>query len=144
MAQENEATEADLAARIRPATDEELEELPIEIPRTPLRMQDEEPISLVAEDEITPEERPQVRTIGRAVTSQSHEYHREVNTAGAGATRCRMFHARIAAEAMEHLQERINEWLDEHEEVVVKHVETVVGTMEGKTPRPNLIVVIWY
>jgi len=39
--------------------------------------------------------------------------------------------------------DQINEWLDENE-VEIKFIGQVVGTMEGKTPEPNLIVTIWY
>jgi hypothetical protein len=68
---------------------------------------------------------------------------RAVNLTGAGATRCRLFHTKITVAAMEHMVSQINEWLDTNQ-FEVKHVDEVVGVLEGKTPEPNLIVTVWY
>lgn len=71
------------------------------------------------------------------------EYKRPLNLTGAGATRCKTFHCKIAVSSMEYMEAQINEWLDSHE-VEAKAVTQVVGIMEGKTAEPNLIVMIWY
>ena len=85
-----------------------------------------------------------VRTSQQATLgAQRHKFTRPLNVTGTGATRCRLFHSRIAVAPLEYLQGSINEWLNE-EEVEVKHVGHVIGTMEGKTPEPNLIVLVWY
>ena len=41
------------------------------------------------------------------------------------------------------MQRQINEWLDS-DEIEVKQVGHLIGTMEGKRPEPNLRVMIWY
>ena len=45
--------------------------------------------------------------------------------------------------AIEHMAEQINSWLD-GDQIEVKHVNEVVGVMEGKKPEPNVIVTVWY
>jgi len=62
---------------------------------------------------------------------------------GQGATRCRIFHSKIAAAPLENMEQAINEWLDS-EKIEVKNVGHVIGTMEGKRPEPNVIVMVWY
>jgi hypothetical protein len=72
------------------------------------------------------------------------QFHRQPTLTGAGAVRCRLFNSKLSVAAMEHMVNSINEWLDANQ-IEVKHVAQVVGTMEGKTTQePNLIVTIWY
>ncbi len=75
--------------------------------------------------------------------AKHHKYKRKTNLTGAGAVRCRLFHSKVTVGALDYMIEQINEWLDENE-VDVKYVSQVVGTMEGKTPEPNVIVTVWY
>jgi hypothetical protein len=71
------------------------------------------------------------------------QFKRPLNLSGQGATRCRMFHCKVAESSMAHLENQINDWLDS-EHVEVKHVGHVVGMMEGKHTEPNVIVMVWY
>ena len=71
------------------------------------------------------------------------EFKRSLNGNGTGATRCRIFHSRIAAAPLTYMEKQINDWLD-NEPIEVKHVGHVIGLMEGKTPEPNMIVAVWY
>jgi hypothetical protein len=71
------------------------------------------------------------------------EFKRPLNLTGQGATRCKFYHSKIAAPSLEFMENQINQWLDS-EKVEVKQVSQVIGIMEGKTPVPNLIVMIWY
>jgi len=111
----------------------------------PAPVEDAEPISLAEENLQTGEfSGMKVRQIGRgAQETVKKDFRRPVNVTGQGATRCRMFRCRIALDSMENMQKRINDWLDS-EEVEVKHVGHVLGVMEGKSPRPNLVVLVWY
>ena len=70
-------------------------------------------------------------------------FARALNRTGMGATRCKLFHSRIALAPLDHMERSINEWLDAAE-VEVKQVGHIIGTMEGKSPEPNLIMVVWY
>jgi hypothetical protein len=71
------------------------------------------------------------------------EFKRPMNLTGNGATRCRMFHCKVAESSMEHMENQINDWLDS-QEIEVKQVGHVVGMMEGKHTEPNVIVMVWY
>ncbi len=75
--------------------------------------------------------------------AQQRQYKRTPNLTGAGAIRCRLFHSKVTVAALDYMIEQINEWLDENK-IDVKYVSQVVGTMEGKTPEPNVIVTVWY
>ena len=121
--------------------DDEPISLELEKPE-PKAEKDEEPIQLVDDGEVG-EHKP-VRQFGSAgLKTAAKELQRPLNITGTGATRCRVFHARVALAALEHLEESVNEWID-GEKIEVKHVGHMIGVMEGKTPRPNLIMVVWY
>ena len=103
----------------------------------------EEPISLVegeGEGRST-----SVRAFGAAAArvAKASVYKRAMNLTGQGATRCRLFHSKIAVAALEGMEHQINQWLD-NEEIEIKHVGHLVGTMQGKTPELNVIVLAWY
>ena len=106
---------------------------------------DEEPISLVESEESSDFSAGGVKTFGvtGGAGTEKREYKRPLNTDGAGATRCRMFHSKIAIASLEFMENQINEWLDS-DRIEIKHVGHVIGTMEGKRPEPNLLVMVWY
>jgi hypothetical protein len=54
-----------------------------------------------------------------------------------------VFRSRIAAAALDFMENQVNQWLDS-EKIEIKHVGHVIGVMEGKTPEPNVIVMVWY
>jgi hypothetical protein len=75
-----------------------------------------------------------------------NRFKRPVSTfTGNGATRVRSFHGRLSDDGLAYTDDKINEWLDSHPEIEVKHVNCFVGPLEGKvTGEQGLIVVIWY
>ena len=120
---------------------------PVPVP-PPARKLVEEPesISLVDNgDADAPTKSVSKRITGAAARGLTHkqEFKRELNLSGKGATRCRIFNAKIAEGPMLHMEGTINEWLDD-EEIEVKHVGHVIGVLEGKRSEPNLIVMVWY
>ena len=86
-----------------------------------------------------------IQAFGAAVsrTESVKDFQRSLNLTGAGATRVRMFNAKITLAAMDHLVNQINEWLDGNE-IEVKYINQVIGTVEGKKPEPNIIITVWY
>jgi hypothetical protein len=105
---------------------------------------EDEPISLVDAEESSSFAGSAVKTFGVNVGPGAQvEFKRPLNTDGSGATRCRLFHSKIAVASLEFMEHQINEWLDA-EKVEVKHVVQTIGTMEGKRPEPNLLVMVWY
>jgi len=106
---------------------------------------DDEPISLVEPEGGGSDFEPGgLKTFGVA-EGEGHktEYKRALNNTGTGATRCRLFHSKIALSSLEHMENQINEWLDDNE-IEIKQVGHLVGTLEGKRPEPNLLVMVWY
>jgi len=100
----------------------------------------EEPISLVESSgpsQVRMSKRFQDRAAARA------DYKRQLNVTGAGATRCRMFHSKVSAAALDMMQKQINDWLDS-EEIEIKQVGQTMGTMKGKTDEENIIITVWY
>jgi len=80
---------------------------------------------------------------GLAQSVKHFDFKRPMNLNGTGATRCRVFHSKIAEAPLQVMENHINEWIDA-EEIEVKHVGHVVGAMQGKSTEPNIIVIIWY
>jgi hypothetical protein len=123
-------------------SEEEEAPIPLEGPEEEL-----EALPLAAEEAPAAEKSSsKIRAFGSVaapLAEQRKQFQRTPNLTGAGAVRCRMFNSKISVPALEHMVEKINEWLDS-EEVEVKAVNQVVGVMEGKTPEPNLIVTVWY
>lgn len=118
---------------------QELEPEPVPVPV------DEEPLSLVDMDEPT-DGKSGVKMLGAASMGAAHkatQFKRQPNVNGQGAVRCRIFHSRIAAAPLEYMEHQINEWID-NANIEIKQVGHVIGTMEGKTPEPNMIVMVWY
>ncbi len=123
----------------------EPKEKPVAIEPEPREEPDEEPLSLVDPEESKIKQQT-VRTFGAGTSplgEKKEEFKRPLNLTGKGATRCRVFHSRIALSPLEHLQDSINEWLDA-DEIEVKHVGHIIGTMEEKRKEPNMIVMVWY
>ena len=71
------------------------------------------------------------------------DFQRPMNTNGSGATRCRLFHSKIADAPLKVMETHINEWLDA-EGIEVKSTDACIGAMQGKSTEPNVIVLIWY
>ena len=105
----------------------------------PAAAEDDEPISLVGE--VSGQVR-QSTALGEQVRAHK-DYQRPLNLNGAGATRCRIFHSKIADTSLAGMEEQINAWLDS-EDVEVKSVGHNIGTLQGKLAEENLIVTIWY
>ena len=114
--------------------------VPLEEEESP---EEEEPIKLVEDDEASLGE-AHVRAFGqKKAASTGPQFKRPLNVTGQGATRCRVFYSKIADSSLRHMEEVINEWADS-EEIDIKHVGHVIGTMEGKHPVPNVVVFVWY
>lgn len=104
---------------------------------------DEEPISLVSSDSDSEAEGQTLKVIGATASVTATKFTRPLNVDGSGATRLRIFHAKISLSPLENLEHSINEWID-GDKIEVKHVAQLIGTMEGKRPEPNLLIMVWY
>lgn len=89
-----------------------------------------------------PPKRPTIHKTSERMSIQS-EWRRKVNTTGAGACHVKTFVAKFRIEAIEHLDQQINEWLDAHPDYEVKLVTTSVGSWQGKYIEDALVVNVW-
>jgi ABC-type glycerol-3-phosphate transport system substrate-binding protein len=71
------------------------------------------------------------------------QWKRTPNTTGQGAIHVKTFHSKLTADALDYLDNTINEWLDEHPQYEVKFVTSTVGILTGKLKEPHLICQIW-
>jgi hypothetical protein len=125
---------------------------PQPVPVPPPAQDDSDEATLTVEEEIEPikleegtgEGMAALKAFGSgAGVERKTDFKRPMNLTGQGATRFRIFNAKIAAGPLENLERMINEWLDENE-IEVKAVGQFIGTMEGKRAEPNLLVLVWY
>lgn len=121
-----------------------------------LPIPDDELEELEEVDELAPLEVEGVMTSGPAkadATSkiqqfaqrQAHEdnWSRTPNTTGQGAIHVKTFVAKLRLDAVEHLDQQVNEWLDAHPEYEVKFVTTAVGKLMGKTLEDAMFMSVW-
>jgi hypothetical protein len=112
----------------------------------------QEPIALVTEQEMAdaPPETHEIRSFGSSAGSSigrsAHEdthLTRQLLQQG-GATRCRVFHAKLNDGAISYCENQINEWTDANPEIVIKFMSTCIGVFEGKSTEPHLIITVFY
>ena len=111
---------------------------------------DEKPLSIKNPDDepLTIAEESSGRAIShtagiRGAAAEGFNFSRPMQASGKGATRCRIFRSKISVPAIESLEEHINEWLDS-DDIDVKDVGHLIGTMHGKIDEDNIVVLVWY
>ena len=100
-----------------------------------------EPIDL-AEDDIDEEEKKEIRALGR-VHKAKENWLRQANKTGTGATHCKTFVGKLRLDAIEHMDQTVNAWLDEHPELEVKLVTTTIGELKSKITEPAIFMTVW-
>ena len=71
------------------------------------------------------------------------QWARSPNTTGQGAIHVKTFHAKLTVDALEYMDQTINEWLDAHPQYEVKFTTSTVGVVTGKLKEPNIICQVW-
>lgn len=110
---------------------------------------DDVPIALVGDDEVETAEGPSSqihRFSGGEMTVQRTEqqYRRPLLKNTQSATRCRTFHCKMTDASFKNLNEQINEWVDENENLEIKFVVSNIGVVEGKHADPHLVITVFY
>jgi hypothetical protein len=86
-----------------------------------------------------------IKAFGMGGPTTTHApFKRQPFVTGQGAIRVRSFHGRLSDEGMNYMDDKINDWLDNHQEIEVKFVTTAIGQYEGKIREPALVLNIWY
>ena len=78
-------------------------------------------------------------------TRKPHVDHwkRSPNVTNSGAIHVKTFVTKLRLDAIEHLDEQINSWLDNHPEYEVKFVSQSIGKLVGKRTEDALFVSVW-
>ena len=77
-------------------------------------------------------------------TSRHEEkWNRTPNTTGQGAIHVKTFVSKLRLDAIDHLDQVINEWLDANPQYEVKLVTTSIGELVGKTREQALFMSVW-
>ncbi|GAB4194181.1 MAG: hypothetical protein Kow00105_08380 [Phycisphaeraceae bacterium] len=78
-------------------------------------------------------------------TRKPHVDHwkRTPNVTGQGAIHVKTFVSKLRLDAIDHLDEQINNWLDNHPEYEVKFVSQSIGKLVGKNTEDALFVSVW-
>jgi len=84
------------------------------------------------------------KVVGAVERKQDDQYRRDMITGCRGATRCRVFHCKLADAAAMFMESQINEWADANDGIEIKLVSTCIGVWEAKKPEPSLIVTVFY
>lgn len=108
---------------------------------------DDSPIDLVDDVPETTGQAPasKIKAFGvQGLVSHEHKWKRTPTANGTGAIRVRSFHGRLSDEGLAYMDEKINEWLDAHPEIEIKHTTATIGQYEGKIREPALVVNVWY
>ncbi len=95
--------------------------------------------------ELSDDEPPSGREIRTFGPTQRHEeqWNRTPNTTGQGAIHVRTFVAKLRLDAIEHMDQQVNEWLDANPQYEVKFVTSAVGELLGKTKEAAVFLSVW-
>lgn len=83
-----------------------------------------------------------IQTFGGAVKHED-KWNRTPNSPGTGAIHVKTFVTKLRLDAIEHMDQQINEWLDAHPQYEVKFVTESVGKLIGKNVEEALFVSVW-
>ena len=79
---------------------------------------------------------------GRA-DEDAKKWNRTPDPEGTSAIRCRSFVAKLRLDAIEHMDEQINEWLDAHPQYTIKHITSTIGVLKGKEREDALFLSVF-
>ncbi len=87
----------------------------------------------------------QIKAFGNADQKRKERvWSRNSAITGSGACRMKIFHSRLSDNAMEYMEDSINEWLDENPDIEIKFSNSTVGIVESKKSESHIIVTVWY
>lgn len=84
-----------------------------------------------------------IHMLGRKDGLDQERWTRTPNSDGKGATHCKTFVAKLRLEAIAHMDNHVNEWLEQHPEVEVKFTTSSIGKLVGKVSEDALFLTVW-
>jgi len=93
---------------------------------------------------LNPNQASKIQVFGQAIRKpHSDHWARTPNITGKGAIHLKTFVAKLRLDAIDNLDEQVNEWLDAHPEYEVKFATTSVGKLVGKISEDAIFMNIW-
>ncbi len=83
-----------------------------------------------------------IQTFGPDVRHED-KWNRTPNSPGTGAIHVKTFVAKLRLDAIDHMDQQVNEWLDAHPQYEVKFVTSTVGKLVGKNTEDALFMNVW-
>jgi len=84
-----------------------------------------------------------IHMLGRKDGLDQERWTRTPNADGTGATHCKTFVSKLRLEAIAHMDNHVNEWLEAHPEVEVKFTTSSIGKLVGKVSEDALFLTVW-
>ncbi len=89
-----------------------------------------------------PQAADMIRTFGSA-RREASRWKRKPQKSPTGASHMKTFVSKLRLDAIDHMDNQVNEWLDEHPDYDIKFVTATVGTLVGKTSEQALFLNVW-
>ena len=114
--------------------------------------EEEDPIDLSGDSglhEVPADDRPahkpkhQIKTIGESEEQDKKRWSREPAATARGACHTKTFVSKLRMDAIELMDEQINQWLENNPTYEVKFMSSSVGDLMGKIREPSLFVSVW-
>ena len=87
--------------------------------------------------------RNKIQVFGDKAKRHEETWNRTPNTTGQGAIHVKTFVSKLRLDAIERLDQQVNEWLDAHPQYEVKFVTTTTGQLMGKIEEPAIFMNVW-
>ena len=84
-----------------------------------------------------------IQVFGGDRVPHEDNWARKTNVTKTGATHVKTFYCKLRPDAIQYLDDQINEWLDKHPEYEVKSVTSSVGKLVGKNIEDALFLNVW-
>ena len=85
-----------------------------------------------------------IKAFGVAGMTTARTFKRQTYATGQGTCLDQSLHVLLSEEGMHYMEDKINEWLDQHPDIEVKIVTTSIGQYEAKIKEPALVLNVWY
>ncbi len=95
------------------------------------------------EPEPSAKPKPKIQMIGEAKGSVKKRWTRTPAPTARGACHSKTFFTKLRPDAIEMLDDQVNQWLEDNPDYEVKFISTSVGEMMGKQREPTLFLSVW-
>lgn len=132
----------DLLAKAIPIDQIELSDEPPTATIKPVAVEPE-PTAIDFDNQAELTEHHEIRRFETKKTSVDEHWKQKANVTGQGARHVRTFVTKLRLDAIEHMDEQINQWLDAHPDYEVKFATMSTGILSGKLREEAVFMSVW-